>query len=846
MDPALNYQDCLCLFCRKKGHVVGKCPQYAWEWPEPRDQDVDSDSESTLPPGVERGRPYPPFNPLPTIEGALCQRCSQLDELSRIASHRPIVREDMDDEALASGEKLLSTCPLCRLIFDMTYLTDDEMKVVGIETELVLVTGWTIHRLEPDLYWKGLGRRNSPYAKCVYTSVTAQCHPVVYRPHCLVEQATEAIGLIEIGEARQPHGAPALGVRQVDPKTPNYRIIKDWLHRCEDLHHLTCRPLVSEELKQIKLINVETRQIVMYPPAGCDYIALSYVWGCVEQPSYKLGEILPTVPATLQDAMVVTGTLGKQYLWVDSLCIDQKNSVEKATQMAFMSAIYSGAWATIICLSGQSARSGLPRVGTLQDVIPQLSCEIWGKKLLSVMPTLSDQIDWSPWASRAWAYQEGLLSPRRLFFTNHQVYFECNSVQCCESLDDSSSPFHLQSEEQRRVALDEVVQDQEESDITGPEGVIGRGVLRDPFRPISRAAEAQVDVDNLAMYLRLVHSYTMREMSHDADSLNAFSAVLTRLEDNYYKRGFLQGLPVDDLPRALSWYHLTLPRRRVDFPAWSWAGWEGWVNEIAVKGAKDDDKALMPPLRIWKAGCDDSPELIYNFNPTLDIMKELERPAEEENESQDGGDDEKNTDPEENSDSSLSSGVEVISEVWCHIVTRIGNDSSQWILLGIRPDDEDSYEEINFENDPVFRLAKILPDETPAALPKINRDEMLVEGIVIQLSLTEPPDYYSDSESDDEYNELCFVKLEGQPEPQRMRFYGPNARQLVHQRNSHRQEFLLVSREHAGSKQQIYNALLLVDLDGDVASRVAVADLRLVNVELLDSCKPERRLFKLK
>ncbi|KAF8132043.1 heterokaryon incompatibility protein-domain-containing protein [Boletus edulis] len=664
MDPALNYQECLCLFCRKKGHVIGECPQYAWEW-EPRDQDVnsdsdvdvDSDSESTLPPGVERERPSPPFNPLPTIEGALCQRCSRLDALSRIASHRPIVREDLDDKfGERASEKtdqipslgpvrslqLLSTCPLCRLIFDITHLTDDEMKVVGIKTELVLVTGWTIHRLEPDLYWKGLGRRNGPYAKCMYTSVTAQCHPGIYRPHCLVEEAMEAIGLIEIGEADgQPHDAPALGVRQVDPQSPNYRIIKDWLHRCEDFHHLTCHPLVSEELKQIKLINVETRQIVKYPPAGCDYIALSYVWGGVEQPSYKLGEILPTVPATLEDAMVVTGTLGKQYLWVDSLCIYQNNSVEKATQMAFMSAIYSGAWATIICLSGQSARSGLPRVGTLQDVIPQLSCEIWGKRLLSVMPTLHDQIHWSPWASRAWTYQEGLLSPRRLFFTNHQVYFECNSVQCCESLDDSSSLFNLQSEEQRRVALDEVVQDPEELDIVGPGGVIGCGVLRDPFRPISRAAEAQVDVDNLARYLRLVHSYTMREMSHDADSLNAFSAVLTRLEENYYKRGFLQGLPVDDLPRALLWYHLTPPRRRVDFPAWSWVGWDGWVNEIAVKGAREYDKALLPPLRIWKAGCDDSAELIYNFNPTLDVMKELERPAEEENESQDGGDDEK-------------------------------------------------------------------------------------------------------------------------------------------------------------------------------------------------------------
>ncbi|KAF8554824.1 HET-domain-containing protein, partial [Imleria badia] len=205
-----------------------------------------------------------------------------------------------------------------------------------------------------------------------------------------------------------------------------------WLCRCSDLHHITCRPFVSEGLEQIKLVDVETREIVLYPPDGCDYIALSYVWGGVEQPSYKLGEVLPTVPATLEDAMVVTHKLGKKHLWVDSLSIDQENSVEKVAHIAVMSAIYSGAWATIICLSGRSAWSGLPRVGALQGVVPQLSYEIWGKRLLSVMPTLDQQIFWSPWATRAWTYQEGLLSPRRLFFTNHQVYFECNSGQCCE------------------------------------------------------------------------------------------------------------------------------------------------------------------------------------------------------------------------------------------------------------------------------------------------------------------------------------------------------------------------------------------------------------------------------
>ena len=830
-----------------------KCPRYVWQGEHPG---------LTLPPDVEPTRPSPPFNPFPTMERStqvLCQQCSKLDALSRFASHRPFVVEDFDNDRSKRVRKkmaqipslgpvlslrLLSTCPLCRLIFDMSNLADEEVETVRSGGELVVMTGWMIHRLEDGLGWSEYERGKGPYAKCVYTSVaTSSWADGVFDPGGLVGAAVEAIGLIDSGGS-QPEGTPALGVKQVGP-TPDYSVIKDWFHRCDDLHHITCRPLVSEGLKQIKLVDVETRQIVMYPPDGCDYIALSYVWGGVEQPSYKLGEVLPTIPATLEDAIIVTRNLGKQYIWADSLCIEQGNSAEMAIQITLMSAIYSGAWATIICLSGQSARSGLSCVGTLQGVIPQLSCELWGKRLLSVMPTLSQQISWSPWVSRAWTYQEGLLSPRRLFFTNHQVYFECNSVQCCESLDDTNSPFHLLSDELRGAVLDDVVQDLEKSrlsNILGPEGVVGRGVLRDPFRPISSIAEAQVDDNNFARYFRLVHSYTAKKISHDADSLNAFSAMLTRLAENYYKGGFVHGLPVDDLPRALLWFHPSPPHRRVNFPAWSWAGWGGGVSDDDLYGV-ETYSTVLPPLRIWKAGYDGHPELVYSFNPTPDIIAAREKLSKQENYSQGGTNEEEDTHSWEDvldSDASSGSGSSYdpddISASRCGVEVTTDTGSS--------PDFED---EMNLRDDPVFRLAKTMFEETPAALPGIEEHELLIEGIIIRLSLTETPmDYHRDSETDDEYDEWCFVRPEGQAKPQRMVFYGHDAVELAKQRSSEQQEYLLVSRDARGFTQDIFNALLLIDRDGDVANRRGVASLKLDNVELLDGFKPERRLFKLR
>ena len=137
-------------------------------------------------------------------------------------------------------------------------------------------------------------------------------------------------------------------------------------------------------------------------------------------------------------------------------------------------------------------------------------------------------------------------------------------------------------------------------------------------------------------------------------------------------------------------------------------------------------------------------------------------------------------------------------------------------------------------------------EESPEAPQRLDENELLVEGIVIRLGSRDFPDV-SDSEDEDDANELCVVQLEGRPEPQRIRFLGYNAEQLADRESDNEQEFLLMSREvDEDAGQDIYNALLLIEQDGDVAKRVGVASLRLESVEVLDSCKPEKKLLKLR
>jgi hypothetical protein len=71
-----------------------------------------------------------------------------------------------------------------------------------------------------------------------------------------------------------------------------------------------------------------------------NYIALSYVWGQVSQGGVPVNTELGSLPQTIEDAISVTKSLGKRYLWVDALCIDQRDGEHKMGQIRVMDQIY--------------------------------------------------------------------------------------------------------------------------------------------------------------------------------------------------------------------------------------------------------------------------------------------------------------------------------------------------------------------------------------------------------------------------------------------------------------------------------------------------------------------------
>ncbi|KAI1470404.1 HET-domain-containing protein [Daldinia caldariorum] len=157
------------------------------------------------------------------------------------------------------------------------------------------------------------------------------------------------------------------------------------------------------------------------------YVALSYVWGdnttvgAIDVDGHKIG-IGANLTAALRDLRHTTRALN---IWIDALCIDQKNIPERNKQVSLMKDIYSTASSTIIYLGppspdaefifqqiGGGAFRGFDDASSNKS-IPAYNGGSKGRiplKGAMDITTASSQFLARPWFSRAWTFQELALS----------------------------------------------------------------------------------------------------------------------------------------------------------------------------------------------------------------------------------------------------------------------------------------------------------------------------------------------------------------------------------------------------------------------------------------------------
>ncbi|KAN0104948.1 HET domain containing protein [Hyaloscypha variabilis] len=364
----------------------------------------------------------------------------------------------------------------------------------------------------------------------------------------------------------------AVRFRVPTPKAP-FDLIRSWLDFCKCHHGRDCAMGVGTTLSSLSMIDCEAtpRRVVPFLPELGSYVALSYVWGTSSQDTntHRLlepGELPSILPRSIEDAIAVTLVLGFRYLWVDQYCIPQDNEEERAHQIRLMDEIYHAAELTIIAAAGKDANHGLPGVNsTPRKLLRSIQIGV-GTLVDTPVHTFSLSHQATTWLRRGWTYQEGVLSRRRLFFLDTQVYFQCAEMSVWEAMD---------------VSLD----------ILHDEAAIG-SQLR-PARKFTKEPRFESLTQGTHNVDANIASYFSTELSRSEDAIQAISGIFSHFNKvGNQKMLVLSGLPLyirlaiqidptglalaPALLRALAWYlHFSpLLKRREIFPSWTWAGWE--------------------------------------------------------------------------------------------------------------------------------------------------------------------------------------------------------------------------------------------------------------------------------
>ncbi|KAA8910592.1 heterokaryon incompatibility protein-domain-containing protein [Sphaerosporella brunnea] len=227
-------------------------------------------------------------------------------------------------------------------------------------------------------------------------------------------------------------------------KWADLHLAKEWLAKCLQEHD-GCTPANTVKAPfhpSTRFIDVEQQRLVSISDTyDADYVALSYVWGG-PQPQrtvttnlemYEKSLPYDGLPKTIQDAMVVTQTLGYRYLWVDALCIVQDSPEIVAIQIQQMNAVYKRAIFTLVNAGGTSAESGLHGVSFSRqcDEVPLPNGIALGRWNEGSHGQGFNQF--STYGTRGWTLQEQLLSGRKLIFDDLRIVWECDTHTLPES-----------------------------------------------------------------------------------------------------------------------------------------------------------------------------------------------------------------------------------------------------------------------------------------------------------------------------------------------------------------------------------------------------------------------------
>ncbi|KAK5714137.1 hypothetical protein LTR15_011045 [Elasticomyces elasticus] len=304
------------------------------------------------------------------------------------------------------------------------------------------------------------------------------------------------------------------------------------------------------------------------------YVALSHCWGSPDTvpktTKATLSQHKQCIPDsilsnTFRHAVEITRGLGFAYVWIDALYIIQDDPEDWASEAAKMRTVYSESAVTLAAASAADGTGGyyhdrssgeefeFPDTSNSGQLIRvRLPVDHVFFDALSAGVQAHKSVERFPLATRKWVFQERMLSPRVLYFTKHELAWECRTEVACEcgGADCLATPHD-----------------------TGYS-------LAMPKTSFPLANSSAPDISAQAALLErwaiLAEEYTSRSLTHPTDALIALSGV-ARAFDAAGLGAYQAGMWEHGLPLDLSWetvyqpdLHTAEPQTEYIAPSWSW------------------------------------------------------------------------------------------------------------------------------------------------------------------------------------------------------------------------------------------------------------------------------------
>ncbi|KAF5494601.1 hypothetical protein CGCS363_v009093 [Colletotrichum siamense] len=369
--------------------------------------------------------------------------------------------------------------------------------------------------------------------------------------------------------------------------------ITGWINECTSTHPLCSNADIARLPTRVIDVGSGEDNIRLQETGQSTgvYACLSHPWG--KRPlvrtlkdnfsQFKSGIPWSTLPRTFQDAIDFTRRLGLQYIWIDSLCIIQDDSLDWQKEAAQMANIYQHAYVTLAASKATDSSRGLytsspdPKYQAQQlSLVNDVDDTDFPLQVCSDLLHIDGFFDFFPISRRAWVYQERLLSARVVHFAGAEVNWECNSARNCECGQISSGASVLPDKihfagslaelngkfKGKRRELAEATSDT--TDITTDYSKFSSSLLQSPQWGQSVKAWRQA-----------VKQYAQLNLTFSKDRFPALAGI-AKMWNPQYQDQYFAGLWRDSIHLDLLWL-VYKPGRRPDewrAPTWSWASLE--------------------------------------------------------------------------------------------------------------------------------------------------------------------------------------------------------------------------------------------------------------------------------